>query len=58
MRETHASSIMHPADDDDDVDEFDDELDEDELGDEDEDDEENDEEGWQVARRSVRQAEG
>jgi hypothetical protein len=60
MRETHASSIMHwhLQDDDDDVDEFDDELDEDELGDEDEDDEEDDEEGWQVARRSVRQAEG
>jgi hypothetical protein len=59
MRETHASSIMHLQDDDDDVDEFDDELDEDELGDEDDDDgEEDEEEGWQVARRSVRQAEG
>ena len=56
MRQNPASSIMHLQDDDD-VDEFDDELDEDELGDEDE-DEEDDEEGWQVARRSVRQAEG
>jgi hypothetical protein len=49
MCETHASSIMHLQDDDDDVGETDDELDDDELDDEDEDDEDGDEEGWQVA---------
>jgi hypothetical protein len=58
MRETHASSVMHLQDEDD-VDENDDELDEDELDDEDDkDDEDDEEEGWQVARRDVRQAEG
>jgi hypothetical protein len=50
MRETHASSIMHLQDDDDDVGELDDEFDDDELDDEDEDGEDDEEEGWQVAR--------
>jgi hypothetical protein len=49
MRETHASSIMHLQDDDDDVGELDDEVDEDELDDEDEEHDDGDEEGWQVA---------
>ena len=59
MRETHASSVMH-LEDEDEMDEFDDELDEDELDDEDDNDDEEDdeEEGWRVARRDVRHAEG
>ncbi len=59
MRETHASSVMHLQDEDD-MDESDDELDEDELDDEDDndDDKEDEEEGWRVARRDVRHAEG
>jgi hypothetical protein len=58
MRQNPASSIMRLQDDDDDVDEIDDEYDEEEDGDEDDDTEDDDEEGWQVARRGVRQAEG
>jgi hypothetical protein len=53
MRETHASSIMHLQDDDDDLDDLDEDLDDEDLDDEDDGDEDEEEEGWQVGASHV-----